>query len=199
MKSANHLRTIFFISCLECLLNFESAIHQSNERTSYIIPYSKIISPGCREMQDILLYVIGGFVRDILLNRDYQRISISSCSEAGSILPMRWPNSIGENIPVKYFKNFGTAMLKYEDCRSNSWVHGKNRTAVIPGNRSWRTAHLKMTRTAVISPSMRMAIDLGKDNYGELVDPFKGLHDLDKGSSGHPLIPISLFLTIRCG
>ena len=80
-------------------------------------PVFQIIA-SVAEQEDVQTFVIGGFVRDLLLTGiryTGQRISISWCWEVGLIWQKRSEQSIEEEIPLTVFKNFGTAMLKWDD------------------------------------------------------------------------------------
>jgi poly(A) polymerase len=150
-------------------------------------PVFEIIHQVAAEL-DVPVYVIGGFVRDILLNRISKDIDIVVLG-SGIDFAREVAKRIGENTSVKYFKNFGTAMLLYDDfqvefvgARKESYRSDSRKPIVENGTLEDDQNRRDFTINA-------MAIGLGKDNYSELIDPFHGLHDLDKGIIRTPLDP----------
>src|SRR4051794_1210579 len=73
----------------------------------------KLVSDSAAQL-DVEAYVIGGFVRDIILHRDSKDIDIV-CIGSGIALAERVAANIGGDVQVTTFKNFGTAMLKHDD------------------------------------------------------------------------------------
>jgi poly(A) polymerase len=150
-------------------------------------PVFEMISQVAAE-QDIPVYVIGGFVRDILLNRESKDIDIVVIG-SGIDFALEVAKKIGDNTNVKYFKNFGTAMLNFDDwqiefvgARKESYRSDSRKPIVENGTLEDDQKRRDFTINA-------LAIGLGKDNYGELIDPFKGLHDLNDGIIRTPLDP----------
>lgn len=133
-------------------------------------------------------FVIGGFVRDRLLGRDFrQDIDIVSLG-SGIGFAERVAEKLG-HIPVKVFKNFGTAMVNYEGCkiefvgaRRESYRLNSRKPIVEDGTLVDDQNRRDFTINA-------MAIDLGPEKYGTLVDPFGGMEDLERRLIRTPLDP----------
>ena len=134
-------------------------------------------------------FVIGGFVRDLLLKRgckqDIDIVSLGSGIEFAQLVA----GKLGNDIPVKFFKNFGTAMLRSEGskiefvgARKESYRKNSRKPIVENGTIEDDQNRRDFTINA-------LAIDLGKKHYGRLVDPFNGQSDLDKKIIRTPLDP----------
>lgn len=122
-------------------------------------------------------FVIGGFVRDILLNRESKDIDIVVLG-SGIELAERVAKGLGDKVNVNYFKNFGTAMIRYEDldvefvgARKESYRSDSRKPVVENGTLEDDQKRRDFTINA-------MAIHLNENNYGELLDPFEGITDL---------------------
>ncbi|AMD85567.1 HDIG domain-containing protein [Capnocytophaga haemolytica] len=134
-------------------------------------------------------YVIGGFVRDYLLGKklpkDIDIVSIGSGISLAEKVAEQLPN----NPKVSIFKNFGTAMIKSDNldiefvgARRESYEANSRKPYVESGSLQDDQNRRDFTINA-------MALSLGKDNFGELIDPFNGLHDLDQKIIRTPLNP----------
>ena len=133
-------------------------------------------------------YVIGGFVRDHLLNRkrknaDIDFVVIGSGIELAQEVQKRLPMAT----KVQFFKTYGTAMLKWEDislefvgARKESYAPESRNPEVTEGSLQDDQNRRDFTINA-------MAISLNKETYGTLLDPFNGLADLEKGILRTPL------------
>jgi poly(A) polymerase len=134
-------------------------------------------------------YVIGGFVRDFLLQRgdakDIDIVAIGSgialAKEVSKLLPGK-PN-------VSVFKNYGTAMLKtggieleFVGARKESYSEDSRNPVVENGTLQDDQNRRDFTINA-------LALSLGKDNFGALLDPFDGIADLDAKIIRTPLDP----------
>ncbi|HEX3008934.1 MAG TPA: HD domain-containing protein [Bacteroidales bacterium] len=153
-------------------------------------PVFKIISEISLK-EDLETYVIGGFVRDALLKRPSKDIDIVVVGN-GIDLAKKVAEKIGRDTNVTVFKNFGTAMLKYQDyeiefvgARKESYRRDSRKPIVENGTLKDDQERRDFTINA-------LAIDLGR-NYGKLVDPFGGLSDLDSKTIRTPLEPDKTF------
>lgn len=136
--------------------------------------------------QHIEAYIIGGYVRDIFLSRPSKDIDIvvlgngiDFAEHAGRLLKSK----------VAVFKNFGTAMLKFQDleiefvgARKESYRSDSRKPIVENGTIEDDQLRRDFTINA-------LAISLNKANYGQLVDPFNGITDLNNQLIRTPLNP----------
>ncbi|MBT5858828.1 MAG: HD domain-containing protein, partial [Flavobacteriales bacterium] len=152
-------------------------------------PIFKIIS----EVADNAIletYVVGGFVRDILLNRKQDKTDIDFvCVGSGIELAKTVAQKLKGNTDVKYFKNFGTAMIHYngEDyefvgARKESYRANSRKPIVEDGTLQDDQNRRDFTINA-------MAISLNSKTFGELIDPFNGVEDLKTKTIQTPLNP----------
>ena len=132
-------------------------------------------------------YVIGGFVRDLILERNSKDIDVV-CVGSGIELAKAFAELVGTE-QVSVFKNFGTAMVKYQDwevefvgARKESYNRGSRKPVVENGTLEDDQNRRDFTINA-------MAISLNKETFGKLVDPFDGLADCEKGIIRTPLDP----------
>lgn len=133
-------------------------------------------------------YVIGGFVRDIFLTRPNKDIDIVTLAN-GIDLAEQTAHTLSPKITVSVFKNFGTAMFKYRDCeyefvgaRKESYSIDSRKPEVETG-----TLHDDQNRRDFTINAM--AISLHPDSYGELLDPFNGIQDIQEKIIRTPLNP----------
>ncbi|MGY8989015.1 MAG: CCA tRNA nucleotidyltransferase [Flavobacteriales bacterium] len=152
-------------------------------------PIFKIISEVA-DTANLETYVVGGFVRDILLNRKKNKTDIDFvCVGSGIDLAKQVSKKLGRKTDVKYFKNFGTAMIHYnkEDyefvgARKESYRSNSRKPIVEDGTIQDDQNRRDFTINA-------MAISLNSSNYGELIDPFTGISDLENKTIKTPLNP----------
>lgn len=132
-------------------------------------------------------YVVGGFVRDLILQRPCKDIDFV-CLGNGIDLAHEVSKGLG-NAPVTFFKNFGTAMVKHEDyelefvgARKESYRYDSRKPIVEDGTLDDDQRRRDFTMNA-------MGISLNSKNYGELIDPFDGVGYLKKKVIKTPLEP----------
>jgi poly(A) polymerase len=149
-------------------------------------PVFSIISVAAAEM-GCEAFVIGGWVRDLLLQRPCKDIDVV-CAGSGIELAERVGKKLG-GYPVNVFKNFGTAQIKYEDydiefvgARKESYRAESRKPLVENGTIEDDQNRRDFTINA-------LAISLNKANYGAFADPFGGLADLEKKVIRTPLDP----------
>lgn len=138
-------------------------------------------------------YVIGGFVRDFILNRtgakDIDIVAVGSGIELAKEVANRLPN----RPEIKIFKNYGTAMLRYKDielefvgARKESYQANSRNPAVEQGSLQDDQNRRDFTINT-------LALSLNRSNYGELLDLFNGLDDLKNGLIRTPLVPATTY------
>ena len=148
----------------------------------------KYITQSAEELQ-VESYVIGGFVRDYLLERgnakDIDVVAVGSGIELAKQVAKNLPNQP----KVQVFKTYGTAMLIFEGvevefvgARKESYNEDSRNPIVENGTLEDDQNRRDFTINA-------LALSLNKNNFGELLDPFNGLSDLDKGIIRTPLDP----------
>ncbi len=150
-------------------------------------PIFKIIS-DCADDMNVPAYVIGGWVRDLLLNRPCKDIDIVAIG-SGIDLAENVAKKLGNNYHVNVYKNFGTAQIIYEDydvefvgARKESYRSESRKPIVENGTLEDDQNRRDFTINA-------LAISLNSVNYGELLDPFDGLKDMDLKIIRTPLDP----------
>jgi len=133
-------------------------------------------------------FVIGGFVRDIFLHRDSKDIDIVTIG-SGIELAQKVSARLKNKPQVHVFKNFGTAMLKYKDhevefvgARKESYHQDSRKPQIESGTLEDDQNRRDFTINA-------LAIGLNKHNWGQLIDPFQGLNDLENKIIRTPLNP----------
>jgi poly(A) polymerase len=133
-------------------------------------------------------YVIGGYVRDLYLDRPSKDIDIVTVG-SGINLAKAVAKSIKPNPQVNIFKNYGTAMLKIKDleiefvgARKESYQRDSRKPIVEDGTLEDDQNRRDFTINA-------LALRLNESNFGEFVDPFKGLEDLNNKIIRTPLDP----------
>ncbi|MCW0481176.1 CCA tRNA nucleotidyltransferase [Gaoshiqia sediminis] len=133
-------------------------------------------------------YVIGGFVRDLFLTRESKDIDVVTLG-SGIQLAQQVAKRLGPRTPVSVFKNFGTAMIKTNDlevefvgARKESYQPDSRKPVVEDGTLEDDQKRRDFTINA-------LAICLNQKHYGELVDPFNGIDDLNNRIIRTPLEP----------
>ena len=137
-------------------------------------------------------YVVGGYVRDIFLERPSNDIDVVVVG-SGIALASELKKRLGKRAHLSVFKNFGTAQVKIREkgketevefvgARKESYSHDSRKPIVENGTLEDDQNRRDFTINA-------MAICLNKNRFGELVDPFNGLADLEDGIIATPLEP----------
>lgn len=133
-------------------------------------------------------YVVGGYVRDLVLDRHSKDIDFT-CVGSGIELAQEVAKLYDHHVPLSVFKNFGTAMLKLEEfelefvgARKESYRSDSRKPIVEDGTLDEDLERRDFTINA-------MAISLNDSNYGELLDPFDGQKDIKRKLIRTPLAP----------
>jgi len=149
--------------------------------------FFKTISEVANQM-GVEVYVIGGYVRDILLKRESKDIDFVVLG-SGIEFARLVAEAFGNNTEAKYFENFGTAMirkgsweLEFVGARKESYRKGSRKPIVENGTLEDDQRRRDFTINA-------LSISLQKDNFGELTDPFNGLKDISDKKMRTPLDP----------
>jgi len=134
-------------------------------------------------------FVIGGFVRDLLLKRDHKQDIDIVVLGSGIDFTHAVAARLDGDIPVKFFKNFGTAMISYKGwkvefvgARKESYRSTSRKPVVEDGTLEDDQNRRDFTINA-------MALDLRPDTFGTLIDPFHGVEDLERKLIRTPLDP----------
>lgn len=150
-------------------------------------PIFKVVRESARDLNQ-RAYVVGGFVRDVLLDRPSKDIDFVTIG-SGIELAKEVANRLENATEVNYFKNFGTAHIRQEDwdfefvgARKESYRGDSRKPAVEEGTLEDDQHRRDFTINA-------MAISLNDEDYGSLVDPFRGLQDLKDRKLKTPLDP----------
>ena len=140
---------------------------------------------------DLPAFVVGGYVRDLLLNRPNKDLDFV-CLGSGIRLAEQVAKELG-GVQVTVFKNFGTAMIKLEDselefvgARKESYREDSRKPIVEDGTLEEDQLRRDFTINA-------MAISLQPETYGELIDPFGGVQHLKEKQIKTPLDPAITF------
>ena len=133
-------------------------------------------------------YVVGGYVRDLFLERpsnDIDVVVVGSGIEVADALK----KMLGKKAHLSVFRNFGTAQVKFKDtevefvgARKESYHRDSRKPIVEDGTLEDDQNRRDFTINA-------MAVCLNKERFGELVDPFEGVYDLEDGIIATPLDP----------
>ena len=137
-------------------------------------------------------YVVGGYVRDIFLERPSNDIDVVVVGSGISVAE-ELKRMVGKKAHLSVFRNFGTAQVKFRQngreyevefvgARKESYSHDSRKPIVENGTLEDDQNRRDFTINA-------MAICLNKRRFGELVDPFNGLADLEDGIIATPLEP----------
>lgn len=139
-------------------------------------------------------YVIGGFVRDCLLKREHPEKDIDIVIIGNGIeIARKIAKKISPDLAVSVFRNFGTAMFRYNDyeiefvgARKESYIRNSRKPIVESGTLKDDQRRRDFTINA-------LAISINQNNFGELIDSFDGVNDLKKKLIKTPLEPDKTF------
>tara|TARA_B100001105_G_scaffold239472_2_gene217401 strand:+ start:162 stop:1592 length:1431 start_codon:yes stop_codon:yes gene_type:complete len=157
---------------------------------------SSLKSPIFRTVSEIAdelnypTYVVGGWVRDLLLNRKQAETDIDFlCVGSGIKLAKNVAGRLGDKANYKVFKNFGTAMINFEGdtyefvgARKESYRANSRKPIVENGTLQDDQNRRDFTINA-------LAIQLNRSDFGKLMDPFSGTKDLENKIIRTPLSP----------
>ena len=139
----------------------------------------EIISEAADKLS-VETYVVGGYVRDMILKRDLKKDIDIMCVGSGIELAKYIQDKINPNKKINIFKRYGTAMISYKDykiefvgSRKESYSKDSRKPNTQPGS----FIDDMLRRDFTINT---LAIKLNKENFGELVDTFGGMEDISK-------------------
>jgi putative nucleotidyltransferase with HDIG domain len=162
-----------------------------NLSSSLTHPVFKIVGTVA-DAADVQAFVVGGYVRDILLNRNSKDIDFV-CVGSGIELAEKVAEALGPKVRVNVYKNFGTAQISMDDldlefvgARKESYRTESRKPIVEDGTLEDDQKRRDFTINA-------LAISLNKKNFGELIDPFDGVTDLKNKLIKTPLDPAITF------
>ena len=151
-------------------------------------PIFKVISDSSEEL-GIKSYVIGGFVRDFIINKGASKDIDIVAVGSGIDLAKQVSKNLKGNPKVQIFKTYGTAMLHYKDieiefvgARKESYNEDSRNPIVEGGTLEDDQNRRDFTINA-------LALDLSEQSFGELLDPFGGIEDLENKIIKTPLDP----------
>lgn len=163
-------------------MNLASSLHH---------PLFKVVA-FCAKALGVEAYVVGGYVRDLILNRKSDDIDFVSIG-SGIALAEAVAESLGPEASVHVFKNFGTAHIRYQKydlefvgARKESYRADSRKPIVEDGSLDDDQKRRDFTINA-------FAISLQDTSYGELLDPFDGLTDIKNKCIRTPLEPAITF------
>ena len=162
--------------------------YSMNYKEALTNPIFKIISQSAKEL-NLDSYVIGGFVRDFILKRGTAKdIDVVAIGD-GISLAKQVAKNLPNNPKVQVFKTYGTAMLRYDDieiefvgARKESYTEDSRNPSVEHGTLQDDQNRRDFTINA-------LALNLSETHFGDLLDPFGGVNDLEKKIICTPLNP----------
>lgn len=152
----------------------------------------KLIS-DVAEKNNQTVYIVGGYVRDLLMKRQMPTDIDFVTESSGIDLAKKIALEINPKLKVSAFKTYGTAMFKHNGldlefvgARKESYSEDSRKPAVETGTLEDDQKRRDFTINA-------MAISLNKENFGELIDPFRGQEDLQNKILRTPLEPLQTY------
>ena len=159
-----------------------------NYKSALNIKIFEVISQASQQL-NIDSYVIGGFVRDLILKRDFKKDIDIVAVGSGIELAQKVSEMLPKNPKVQVFKTYGTAMLRFEEieiefvgARKESY-HFESRNPVV------ENGTLEDDQNRRDFTINALALSLNQKNFGELSDPFNGLEDMKNKTIKTPLDP----------
>jgi poly(A) polymerase len=142
----------------------------------------------CADELGVEAYLIGGFVRDIFLQRQSKDIDVVSVGR-GIDLAAKVKEKLGDEANLAIFKNFGTAQIKFKDLEiefvgARKESYDRNSRKPVVENGTLRDDQLRRDFTI-----NALAIGISKLNFGKLLDPFDGMNDMNSKIIRTPLDP----------
>ncbi|MBF4472472.1 CCA tRNA nucleotidyltransferase [Flavobacterium sp. HJJ] len=148
----------------------------------------EVIAQASQEL-NVESYVIGGFVRDLLLKRDFKKDIDVVAVGSGIELALKVSDLLPKKPKVQVFKTYGTAMLRFEDteiefvgARKESYNQDSRNPIVENGTLEDDQNRRDFTINA-------LALSLNPNTFGDLSDPFGGIADLENKIIKTPLDP----------
>jgi putative nucleotidyltransferase with HDIG domain len=148
----------------------------------------EVISKASQELQ-LESYVIGGFVRDLILKRDFKKDIDVVAVGSGIELALKVSSMLPKKPKVQVFKTYGTAMLNFEGIEIEFVGARKESYNFESRNPVVENGTLKDDQNRRDFTINALAISLNSNNYGKLLDPFDGLIDLANKTIKTPLDP----------
>ena len=148
----------------------------------------EVISQASQEL-NLESYVIGGFVRDLLLERDFKKDIDVVAVGSGIELALKVSELLPKKPKVQVFKTYGTAMLRFEDTEIEFVGARKESYNLDSRNPIVENGTLEDDQNRRDFTINALALSLNKNNFGELSDPFNGLEDLKNKTIKTPLDP----------
>lgn len=159
-----------------------------SDKESFIL---KKISNAAAEL-NYPAYVIGGFVRDKIIGRKTKDADIA-CVGDGILLANKVAERLSPRPTVAFFKNFGTAQIKFDDMEIEFVGARKESYRTDSRNPEVEAGTLEEDQNRRDFTINALAISLNKNDYGELLDPFSGMQDLKLKIIRTPLEPVQTF------